>query len=211
MRTIVKRSVLASVALIWLSASAAAHHPTGGAMPATLLEGLLSGVGHPILGPDHLAFVFGIGLLAGIAGFGAMLPILFVVAMTAGVYLHVAGLDLPQVEVLIATSVILVGLAVLRPRSQNGGWFEGGAFALAGLIHGYAFAETVIGAETTPIIAYLTGLAATQLTIALGAFALARAGFEKRARLSPIAIRAAAVLIVVVGLVFAAKGTGLLA
>ena len=42
-----------------LSASpAAAHHPMGGTPPSTFVEGLLSGFGHPVIGPDHLAFSF---------------------------------------------------------------------------------------------------------------------------------------------------------
>ena len=34
---------------------ALAHHPMGGTTPTTFMQGLLSGIGHPILGLDHLA------------------------------------------------------------------------------------------------------------------------------------------------------------
>jgi urease accessory protein len=53
-------------------------------------------------------------------------------------------------------------------------------FALAGLFHGHAFAEAVIGAEATPIIAYLTGLAVIQGGLILGAMALAREATRAR-------------------------------
>ena len=43
---------------------ALAHHPMGGRMPATFTDGLLSGLGHPIIGLDHLAAVLAIGCLA---------------------------------------------------------------------------------------------------------------------------------------------------
>ena len=45
-----------------VSLPAVAHHPMGGATPITLLEGLLSGFGHPIIGFDHLLFIFAVGI-----------------------------------------------------------------------------------------------------------------------------------------------------
>lgn len=202
---------IVSLATALLPAAALAHHPMGGTAPATLMQGLLSGIGHPILGPDHLAFVVGLGLLAGIAGFGPMLPALFVTAMAAGLGLHIAGLDIPGVELLVAGSVVLIGLAIWRQRTERGTWIEGGIFALAGLFHGYAFAESVIGSEPTPIAAYVVGLVATQLTIALAAFALGRSSTEATARLTPVMVRIAAALILAAGLVFIANGSGLIA
>lgn len=200
-----------AVAISALPTAALAHHPMGGATPATFMQGLLSGIGHPILGPDHLAFVVGLGLLAGVAGFGPLLPALFVAAMAAGLGLHLAGLDIPAVELLVAGSVVLIGLALWRQRKERGTWLEGGAFALAGLFHGYAFAETVIGSEATPIVAYIAGLAATQLAIALAAYALGRSSNETAARLTPAMVRIAAAVILAVGLAFIASGSGLIA
>ena len=43
--------------MMFPSGVAIAHHPMGGNTPSTLWEGLLSGVGHPIIGFDHLAFI----------------------------------------------------------------------------------------------------------------------------------------------------------
>ena len=34
-----------------------AHHVVGGKMPVTFMDGLLSGLGHPIIGLDHLAAI----------------------------------------------------------------------------------------------------------------------------------------------------------
>ena len=92
----------------------------------------------------------------------------------------------------------------------RGSWLEGGGFALAGLLHGYAFAETVVGAEATPIAAYIVGLAATQLAIALGAFVLGRSSSEGTARLTPVMVRVAASVIMAIGLVFIVSGSGLI-
>ncbi|VEP17320.1 hypothetical protein H1P_590012 [Hyella patelloides LEGE 07179] len=41
-----------------------AHHPFDGRTPASFVEGFLSGLGHPIVGLDHFAFVIAVGLLA---------------------------------------------------------------------------------------------------------------------------------------------------
>ena len=43
---------------------ALAHHPFGGETPRTIAEGLLSGLGHPVIGLDHLAFTVAIGTIA---------------------------------------------------------------------------------------------------------------------------------------------------
>jgi urease accessory protein len=184
-----------------LAVAAQAHHPMGGEAPRTMWQGLLSGIGHPVIGPDHLAFVVGVGLLAAIAGYGLMLPALFVGAMTLGLGLHVAGVAVPYAEVMLAVSVVLIGIAVLRPREGGGLWVEGGLFALAGVLHGQAFAEAVIGAETGPVLAYIVGLAGTQLAIAAGAYLLARATPGHAAVLAPVHVRALGLAIAVTGLV----------
>jgi urease accessory protein len=38
----------------------------GGKTPSTFVDGILSGVGHPIIGPDHLAFVVALGIAVGV-------------------------------------------------------------------------------------------------------------------------------------------------
>lgn len=52
--------------LVLLALPAAAHHPFGGEAPKTLFEGLISGIGHPVIGFDHLALVIAAGLLAAV-------------------------------------------------------------------------------------------------------------------------------------------------
>ncbi|HET9176699.1 MAG TPA: HupE/UreJ family protein, partial [Pseudolabrys sp.] len=41
--------------------NASAHHVMGGRMPATFMDGFLSGLGHPIIGIDHFAAVVAVG------------------------------------------------------------------------------------------------------------------------------------------------------
>ncbi|WRH65888.1 MAG: HupE/UreJ family protein [Planktothrix sp. GU0601_MAG3] len=41
-----------------------------------------------------------------------------------------------------------------------------GLASVAGLFHGYAYGESIMGAEMTPLISYLAGFTVIQLTIA---------------------------------------------
>ncbi|MFO0188166.1 MAG: HupE/UreJ family protein [Alphaproteobacteria bacterium] len=164
---------LSLVALLPLPA--AAHHPMGGAMPETLWQGFASGIGHPVIGLDHLAFLVAAGVLAAALPRGEALRAIagFLAAGMLGLALHMADIGLGMNEALVAASVLLAGLALLVAKRVSAPALLLG-FALAGLFHGHAFAEAVIGAEATPIIAYLSGLAVIQGCLMLGAMALAR-------------------------------------
>lgn len=208
---VLTRCVIAGAAITMFPVSAFAHHPTGGELPATLWHGLLSGFGHPIIGLDHFAFIVGIGLLAAIGGFGVLLPAVFIASMAGGLAMHLAGANLPGVELLVAASAALIGLAIARPRIAGGNWIEGGAFGLAGLFHGYALAESVIGAEPTPIAAYILGLVAVQLAISYGAYAFGRFLMSAQPVMSPSLARGAGAAIFAVGAVFLVLASGLAA
>lgn len=145
-----------------------AHHPLGGGTPASFADGLLSGVGHPMLGIDHFAFIVAMGLAAAAAGRLALAPLGFLAAAFAGVLLSHAGVALPLVEVMVAGSAVAVGAIVLSGRALSARTAFA-LFAVAGLFHGHAFGNAIVGAETTPLVAYLIGLSLTQYAIALGA------------------------------------------
>jgi hypothetical protein len=57
-----------------LATPASAHHAMGGATPSNLWEGLLSGLAHPVIGLDHLAFVIAAGLIAAVHRRGPSFP-----------------------------------------------------------------------------------------------------------------------------------------
>ena len=63
-----------------------AHHMMGGKLPSTFGEGFLSGLGHPVIGLDHLAFIVAAGVIAGAAGLGLWMPAVFVAASIFGVF-----------------------------------------------------------------------------------------------------------------------------
>ena len=148
------------------STAAFAHHPLGGKTPATFSEGLLSGIGHPVIGVDHLAFVIAVGVAAALIGSRFLLPLAFVVATLAGTVVHLMAIDLPAVELMIALSVAAIGVVIFSGRQIALGALAA-LFAVSGLFHGFAYGEAIFGAETTPMIAYLAGFGVTQYAIAV--------------------------------------------
>ena len=158
------KSITALMVALALPSLAHAHHPTGGMTPKTFMDGFLSGIGHPVLGPDHLAFIVGIGLLVAMSRRWMWMPLAFVVTLIPGVLTHSRGIGLGPNEVLVALSVVLIGAALLL-EDRIAATLLAGAAMLAGFFHGYAFGETIVGAESTPLIAYLLGLSAMILAM----------------------------------------------
>ena len=172
--TPVQKALLAAAAATLSIEPAIAHHAMDNRLPATLGQGLLSGLGHPVIGLDHLAALVGAGLVAARLPRGLILPILFVVAMAAGVAIHLARFDVPYSEALVALSVVVLGAsAVAGPRVPVG--LAALLFAAAGAVNGYALGESIVGAEPTPLAAYLVGLVVIQAVIATGVALVARA------------------------------------
>ena len=157
---------ISAAALALSSVAAFAHHPMGGETPTTFLHGLLSGIGHPIIGLDHLAFVIAVGVAAFMIGSRFLLPLVFILATIAGTGVHLMAIDLPMVEFVISLSVAVAGAMILSGRAIPLAAY-GVVFALAGLFHGHAYGEAVFGAETTPVVAYLIGFGVTQYLISI--------------------------------------------
>ena len=149
---------------------ALAHHLMGGKMPTSFGEGLLSGLGHPVLGLDHLAAVIAVGCLAATQRPGAWLAIGYVVAMMVGAAAHVGEATVPGAEIFVAVSVIALGVLLIR-KSPLRLDIVISLFAFTGLVHGYALGESIAGAEQTPIYGYFIGLILIQSGIVLLALA----------------------------------------
>jgi urease accessory protein len=197
-QTTFSRLGLAATLLVAGATAAAAHHPMGGAMPTTFMEGFLSGIGHPVIGIDHLAFIVAIGIAAAFSGGGFGLVAGFIAASSLGVLAHVIELNVPLVEPLVATSVIVAGAALaIGFTSARMSWLV--LAIIAGLFHGYAFGEAVVGAERTVIGAYLIGLAIIQAAIAAIAM-LAFRRFLVSAEPSPMPLRATGGALAALGL-----------
>lgn len=171
------------------AAPAQAHHAMDGATPMTFGQGLLSGLAHPVIGLDHLAFLVVLALLAFAAGGRARyaLPLAFVTATVLGAGGYLAMGAMPWVEALIALSVVAGGLAVVlggRPSILP----LAAVLALFGLFHGYAYGEAIVGAEPTPLLAYLLGFTLVQYALVAailrGLEAIERRSAPLRARLA---------------------------
>lgn len=166
--SLIRRFAVAALA-VSISTPAFAHHGMGGQTPTTILQGLLSGLAHPVIGPDHLLFLIVSGvfvwMLDGAARYRA---VAFLVAgQLLGTSIHLSAIGLPIVEAMIAVSVVVGGGLLLARRRPSAGQL---AMLLvgAGTFHGYAFAESIVGAEATPLAAYLAGLALIQALVLVG-------------------------------------------
>jgi urease accessory protein len=144
--------------LLLCGAPASAHHLMEliHQRQPTPLAGLLSGLGHPVLGPDHLLFLLALGLV-GLKHSGRWMLLLLGVGLAAsGVGVLLPGY--PGAEALVAFSLVAVGLVLLDRLPP---WVLVPSIAL----HGYVLSAAVIGWETTPLLAYLAGLLISQAVL----------------------------------------------
>ena len=192
-----KVTVLAAAVLSASIAPAAAHHVMDGQLPGTFAEGLLSGLGHPVIGLDHLAAVIAVGCLAGLHRSGAMLAVGYVLAMMIGVALHLGGTTVPAAELLVAVTVVLLGAVMVWQAPLNTAAVSS-LFIATGLLHGYVMGESIVGAEPAPLASYFVGLAVVQSLIALVAFKLVRFVAASGTR-TPSVLRAAGAAVAAVG------------
>jgi urease accessory protein len=164
----IKALAAAAAVLVLLPRLAWAHHFMDDQLPQTLAQGLLSGLGHPVIGVDHAAFIVAAGFLLAPVKHGMWGVLALILGSLLGAALHLAGFSLPAGEAAVALSVILVGGLVMSVRRIALTWMAGG-LALAGLLHGHAYAESIFGAEPGPLLAYLAGFSLAQLGIATAA------------------------------------------
>jgi urease accessory protein len=185
---------------ILLATPASAHHAMGGATPSSAWQGLLSGLAHPVIGLDHLAFVIAAGLIAALHRRGTVIPIAFVAASLLGTGVHGLGWKLPAPEVLISLSVLLFGALLLAGRRSLP--LVAVLASAAGVFHGYAYGESIVGAEMTPLSAYLLGLALVQLAIGLSTQRLFHAAARRTPDWETATVRWAGFAVCCVGLAY---------
>jgi urease accessory protein len=201
--TFIRLGRVAAAAAPFVLASAApafAHHLMGGKLPDTFTTGLLSGLGHPIIGLDHFAFIAGVGIASAFLQRGFIAVVAFIIATIAGCTLHLMSVTIPAVEIIVSASVLIVGAAIMSGRLLSVGAATG-LFALAGLFHGYAYGESIFGAEQTPLAAYLAGFALIQTAIATGFMLLTR-GLASMRVADAVPSRLAGAVIAGIGLTF---------
>ena len=158
----------------------------------------MGGLAHPVFGPDHVAAMVAVGLWGAFLGPPAiyLLPIVFPLVMALGGVLGILGVPLPGIEIGIAVSAVMLGLAVVlavRPPL----WIAAVLVGVFAIFHGHAHgAELPPGADA---LAYQRGF-----VIATGLLHLAGIAFGLLARwpAGRIAVRAAGGVIALAGVVF---------
>ncbi len=149
---------------LFSTAPALAHHPFGMGESSELSgwQALLSGIGHPLLGPDHLLFMLGIALVGQKRAKKWIFPLLAVgLAGSALVQLQpLPDLLAPWAEALVSLSLAIEGLIILNRLSPK-------CLLPMFALHGYLLGSTIVGAEPTPLIGYFSGLLLSQMALLL--------------------------------------------
>jgi urease accessory protein len=127
-----KRALLA-VSLVLASPVFLSAHEGGSA------AGLLSGLLHPVSGPDHVLAMVAVGIWGAQLGQPAIwvLPVTFPMVMALGGMLGLLGVPLPGVEIGIGLSALLLGL-VITLESHPGLATAGALVAFFAIFHGHA-------------------------------------------------------------------------
>jgi urease accessory protein len=126
------------------------------------------------------------------------IPIAFVLASLAGTIIHLLNFDLPMTEFLISLSVLGFGFLLAMKDSLPGGTvivFAG----MAGLFHGYAYGEAVVGAGMPSLLAYLIGFSTIQMAISGGVYLVVKKLVSNSDDVKPLNLRFAGFVLSGVG------------
>lgn len=187
---------------LMISQPALAHHPMGGKTPVNFFEGFISGLAHPIIGLDHFAFIVAVGLLATLRNkLGILIPLAFTIATGLGTIIHLQSIDLPVPEIIIALSVLTIGI-VLSLQKKSNLLLSIALIAISGIFHGFAYGEAIFGAETTPLGAYLLGFMVIQLAVSGISFYVGGLTINNINKNSFLALRFAGCVIAGIGITF---------
>ncbi|MDP9096647.1 MAG: HupE/UreJ family protein, partial [Pseudomonadota bacterium] len=133
---------LRSSCLLAFGAAFVLTNPAWAHTEAGVPGGLLSGFLHPLSGVDHMVAMVSVGLCGAMLGAPAIwvLPIAFPLVMAFGGVLGVLNVPVPQPELMIALSAVVLGLAVaFAARAPL--WIAGIIVASFAIFHGYAHGQ----------------------------------------------------------------------
>jgi urease accessory protein len=147
--TFLRRSSLIVLLVIFCQSPALAH--PGHDVPGS---GAVAGLLHPILGLDHLLAMLTVGLLSAQLGGRAIwvVPGSFITCMIVGGLAGMAKWDLPAIELGIAGSIIVLGLAVAVDRRFPLA-IPMACAGLFGFLHGHAHGTEMPGINSPMLYA----------------------------------------------------------
>jgi urease accessory protein len=124
--------------------------------------GPAAGLMHPLLGADHVTAMFSVGVLSARIGGRAIwtVPATFVLVMIVGGILGATIAPLPGIELGVATSVLVLGVA-LAAAGRAPVWSALVAAGFFGLFHGYAHGGEM-PAVASPVL-YALGFAVSTI------------------------------------------------
>lgn len=188
-----KRQPLQILALFTFAASIAwAHAETMAA------DGFRNGFVHPFSGPDHLLAMLAVGLWGAQLGSPAvwLLPVTFPMIMALGGTIGLMGIQIPLVELGVASSAIALGACVLA-EARPPLWMAAVLVGFFGIFHGNAH-----GTELPPGasgLMYSIGFVIATGSIHMAGVAI---GLVHRWKSGQVALRVAGAAVGLAGCVF---------
>ena len=171
-------------------------------VPGGEVAGLVSGLIHPISGPDHVLAMLAVGLWGAQLGAPALwlLPITFPVVMALGGMLGLLGLHVPGVERGIALSAVALGIVVLR-EARPPAVLAAALVGVFAVFHGHAHG-TELPDGASGLLYSLGFVAATGSIHAVGIVI----GLVHRWAAGRVALRVAGAGVAAAGLLFLVRG-----
>ncbi len=155
---------LALLAVLVAEAPGLAHHVMDlTVLEPTIFNGLLSGLAHPVLGPDHLVFLVALSLVGLRHQSRWMLGLLAVGLLGSAIGLIWPGL--PGAEPLVSFTLVLEALVLFGRLPLT-------VLLPAMAIHGYVLSASVVGWTAMPLGSYFGGLFVSQGLLLLGSLTL---------------------------------------
>ncbi len=178
-----------AAAITALVATGASAH-TGHDIQATFSSGFV----HPFAGLDHVLAMIGVGLWGAQVGGKAIwqLPLAFVAALIVGALISLAGTGLPVMEIGIAGSVAVLGLAIVFVPTVPA-WAGFAITALFGLFHGHAHGAEMPAEGSAA--SYVLGFVVATLALHAIGVGLGLLGRKQALRLAPRALGAAGAVV----------------
>ncbi|WP_395670034.1 HupE/UreJ family protein [Rhodoferax sp.] len=161
------------------------------------LDSLLQGMLHPITGLDHVAAMLAVGCWSALTARRVWVaPLAFANVLLAGALLGMAGVALPAVEPMVASSLLVLGLLLAsRTRMQGAAsaLLVGGFAAFHGWAHGSELSGALWFAPLAGMV--LATLALHTLGVALGLALRGRSLWWSRMAGAMVALAGAALLV----------------